>query len=512
MTGQVIIRGLPDRLRNDGWWLTDAATQDHDGAGGPSGDLPLAVRFRGRPDALIAVVLLIVVADASFWNQDVGLSLAVFCLALSVAILTQKPGGTTRREWTLAFIFIAICNLPVIEHLSVISAGFSIGGVVVLAIWVAHGRLAGAWQGVVLISRASTIGATLLPRWAASELAENNSGTARKDLLRALLLPLLVGLIFLSLFAYANPILARALDQVTGFDWLSPDQIGRFLFWIAVACFIWPYLNVRALQRGADRSPTWVTRQTCPAPFERYINPRSVTLSLVLFNVMFLAQTLSDIGILTGGMALPDGITYAQYAHRGAYPLLVTALLAGLFAVGTHRMIADNSTLRWMVYAWLGQTLFLVLTAAFRLNLYVQAYSLTYLRITAFIWMGLVLIGLILIIVHIFQKRSLGWLVRSNTMIGIATLYLCCFANFTHIIVEYNLNAERPLDRLDVAYLCGLGEQAIPAMMEVGQVTDDTVCGRGGRPAIRYDPIETWQEWGFRRWRLGLYLAAHHDL
>ncbi len=512
MTGQVIIRGLPDSLRNDGWWLTDATTRDHDGAGGQADDPPLSARFRGRPDALIAVVLLIVVADASFWGRDVGLSLAVFSIALSVAMLTQRPGGTTRREWTLALVFTVVFNVPVIEHVNAISVGFSIGGVVILAIWVAHGRFAGVWQGVVLIFRASTTGATLLPRWAASELVENNSGKARKDLLRALLLPLLVGVIFLSLFAYANPILARALDHVTRFDWLVPDQIGRFLFWIAVACFIWPYLNVQVLQHGADRSPAWIARQSRPAPFERYINPRSVTLSLVLFNVMFLAQTLSDIGILTGGMALPDGITYAQYAHRGAYPLLVTALLAGLFAVGAHRMIADNSALRWMIYAWLGQTLFLVLTAAFRLNLYVQAYSLTYLRIAAFIWMGLVLIGLILIIVHVVQERSLGWLARSNATIGIATLYLCCFVNFTHIIVEYNLNAERPLDRLDLAYLCGLGEQAIPAMMEVGQVTDDTVCGQGGRPAIRYDPIETWQEWGFRRWRLGLYLATHHDL
>jgi hypothetical protein len=36
---------------------------------------------------------------------------------------------------------------------------------------------------------------------------------------------------------------------------------------------------------------------------------------------------------LWGSATLPDGLTYADYAHRGAYPLIVTALLAGWFAI-----------------------------------------------------------------------------------------------------------------------------------------------------------------------------------
>ena len=64
----------------------------------------------------------------------------------------------------------------------------------------------------------------------------------------------------------------------------------------------------------------------------------AVLRSLVIFNVMFACQTFMDMNYLWGGGQLPEGITYAQYAQKGAYPLIVTALLAALFV-----LISQNS-------------------------------------------------------------------------------------------------------------------------------------------------------------------------
>ena len=52
-----------------------------------------------------------------------------------------------------------------------------------------------------------------------------------------------------------------------------------------------------------------------------------------MFNALFAVQTVLDLTYLWGGVALPDGMTYATYAHRGAYPLIVTALLAAGFVL-----------------------------------------------------------------------------------------------------------------------------------------------------------------------------------
>ena len=36
---------------------------------------------------------------------------------------------------------------------------------------------------------------------------------------------------------------------------------------------------------------------------------------------------------LTGGRRLPRGISFVEYAHRGSYPLIATALLAAAFVL-----------------------------------------------------------------------------------------------------------------------------------------------------------------------------------
>ena len=85
--------------------------------------------------------------------------------------------------------------------------------------------------------------------------------------------------------------------------------------------------------------------------------------SLIVFNLMFAVQTVLDAAYLWGGVALPDGMSYASYAHRGAYPLIVTALMAGAFVLVAMRRDgpAENSIwIRRLVYLWIGQNVMLV--------------------------------------------------------------------------------------------------------------------------------------------------------
>ena len=49
--------------------------------------------------------------------------------------------------------------------------------------------------------------------------------------------------------------------------------------------------------------------------------------------MLFAVQTNLDVTFLWGNAALPADITYAAYAHRGAYPLILTALLAAGFVL-----------------------------------------------------------------------------------------------------------------------------------------------------------------------------------
>ena len=135
-----------------------------------------------------------------------------------------------------------------------------------------------------------------------------------------------------------------------------------------------------------------------------FLSTATVLRSLILFNLLFAVQTVLDIVYLWGNVALPADITYASYAHRGAYPLILTALLAAGFVLVAMRPggpAEQSNVIRPLVYLWVAQNVMLVISSILRLDLYVQIYLLTTWRIAAFIWMLLVATGLLLIVARI---------------------------------------------------------------------------------------------------------------
>ena len=161
-------------------------------------------------------------------------------------------------------------------------------------------------------------------------------------------------------------------------------------------------------------------------------------------------QTALDVVYLWGGVALPDGLTYAAYAHRGAYPLIVTALLAAGFVLAAMRPGGPAErmpVIRVLVFFWVAQNVMLVVSSMLRLDLYVQIYSLTWWRVAAFIWMLLVAAGLILIVARIAFDRSNTWLVQMNLATLALLACICAFINFPYVIATYNVDHSKEVVR-----------------------------------------------------------------
>ena len=55
----------------------------------------------------------------------------------------------------------------------------------------------------------------------------------------------------------------------------------------------------------------------------------------------------------------------------------------------------DSPLLRNLVYLWIAQNVMLFVSSMLRLDLYVEEYALTELRLAAGVWMGLVAVGLV---------------------------------------------------------------------------------------------------------------------
>ena len=485
-----LVRGVPASIQQDSWWMDGLIQRRPPRMGNAEG-----MTGNSRMERPLLLVALIALADALLWGVAPGLSLAIFGFFLLLAALVLRDG----HGWG-GLILGCILFLPVIEQVQILSVMFWLAGLLMGGAWIA----AGGWQGLRDTSLSAFRLLGLGPICAVVDLSHTLSRgpSPRKltdrigELMLGWTLPLGLGLVFASLLIEANPVVDAWLHSAR--DIHLPD-LSRMAFWAGMGLMIWPFLRLAFLrQRLTPAAPASLIG---PRRLPAILNPVAVRRSLFLFNALFAMQTGMDITYLWGGASLPEGMTYAQYAHRGAYPLLVTALLAGAFALIARPFADIDRLLRIALMIWLGQTILLVGSSILRLDLYVDIYGLTRLRLAAFIWMAVVAIGLGLTCWQVLRYHSAAWLLKRCTMLGIATLYLCMFFSFDRAIAHTNLTTDVPTDRW---YICHLGSAALPEIRRhAPKLCDDFLHP----PA----PVITdWREWGFRDWRVLRSLAAVH--
>lgn len=442
------------------------------------------VPWRRRTALLSAMAAgAIVLADVLFYRQPVGWTLGLYVALLLMAVTLRSSGYL--RTWAGAVLAAAEVGLIIalVIEPTPMAVGLSMIGLVMIAATDRGGWTASVtrWfvRGVefIVMALAGPIrDSRLAKRWArrrdTQAAADDRANPALAALLTAVrwLVPVLLTLVFIGLFAAANPLIERLVRSVR-LDWLDVSA-ARIMLWLAAGAGTWSLLRTRwRREQRATATPSPAPPTLATRLWDRVAGAGLVVRCLILFNAVFAVQTVLDLIYLYGGAALPEGMTYAEYAHRGAYPLVVTALLAAGFVLAAFRPRgpADVSPLaRRLVYLWLGQNVMLVASAAWRLGLYVDVYSLTRLRVAAAIWMLIVALGLIWIAWRILAGRDNRWLVRANVLTAAVVLYACALINFDGLIADFNVRHCREVRgegvALDTDYLLDLGPEALPAV------------------------------------------------
>lgn len=515
MPNELIIRGLPHSLAHDGWWLASESGVSVDPTPPPATPGNMLDSIRRFP-LITALILLVLLGDLLFWGYEPGLSLALFAWCIFAAVWVNKP---TRSRPLVPAVALMLATLPLLEHVQLLSVTFLIAGllsaVVLLQIppevkyrkllsWLADGvlRLIKRVPNAALKECAAQVRA-----WRRKPATHGETGRSTVHVfIRNWAFPLGGFFVLGTLLITANPVLEHALVRVLKVDFDLFVLIRRIAFWGGLALLIWPFLTAPEPQAPlAATTPSW--------NMSRLLNAGSVFRALVLFNLMLAAQSVMDISILFGGAALPEGMSHATYAHRGAYPLLVTALLAGAFALAARPFLNQHPALKPLLLVWLTQNVLLTLSAVYRLNLYIDTYGLTYLRVYALIWMGLVAIGLAMVAWQVQRGRSSSWLMLRVAVLSVGTLYICAFINFAALIATDTLSRAADSDtatRTDWGYLCGLGHSAAKAIST--QIAKQPIIHipDWGQSCVHPAPTHpNWREWDFRTARVNGYLTAN---
>ncbi|HYV21806.1 MAG TPA: DUF4173 domain-containing protein [Candidatus Bathyarchaeia archaeon] len=438
---------------------------------------------RYSPAVLLTFALLFgVVAQSLFYRNPIGINVGVAAIVILFVAHRLRPSGAridSLDRWIVpaAVIFAFLPALRVDPMLLVfdvpaafvllVMAVVSFAGVpltrraadilVVLGLVVVGRIVAG---GALLLAALPDLGRPLARR-SGGRIVSVGIGIA-------LAFPFL--LVFAFLFASADAVFSNAVSNVFDLrNWSIGELIGRVLL---TGLFAWVGGGLFLLAgRGAE-----TTMSPLLPRLRGLLSSTAGTTTLLAVDALFLFFVALQVAYLFGGIDTLNatGLSYSAYARRGFFELIAVAALAGglLFAV---ELVVARRT-RFYVGAALMlalATLVIVVSAAYRMQLYQLAYGWTEQRFYALagiVWLG----ASGACAAALVSRDAMRWLPHAAALIGLVVAIAVNLIgpsayvarqNLERIVDPNGLPADASRD-LDAQYLASLGDGAVPTLVE----------------------------------------------
>ena len=452
---------------------------------------------------LAAGLLLGLLAEIVLDGPALGLNIPLVVIALlAAAWLLRRPGrAPDPLDAWLPFVavvlagFVAIRGDPFLALLDTLAALAFTGASVVAFSGLAVTRRSasvvatmGLWTlGAVAWGPTRTIAAArpVLPAYAPSAPTETGWVPPSSSRLpswsgpvtRGLIVGIPLALIFAVLFASADPIFRRGLDDALGLRIDLGTLPGRVLFVLASAWLVVSLLAVAATGLPALEHGTSLGAATSAPPIDhlRFLGAVEAVVILLVIDLVVAAFVGLQVAYLFGGVdtLAAIGMTYSDYARRGFFELVAAACLACAVVVALETTVERRS--RPYIAALLvlvGLSAVVLASAAMRLRLYQDAYGWTELRLYVLVAIGSLGLVLAATAALVLTDRT-RWLGHALAVIGVVALVGLNLIAPSAVVAERNI--ARVLDPtlvpadghagLDRAYLAVLPDDAIPVVV-----------------------------------------------
>jgi hypothetical protein len=482
---------------------------------------PVGIRHAGRVVAIGAA--LGIVGQLLFFDVGLGINLAIgLALLLGGGWMARRPGvrPTLADAWLApaAVLFAAfaalradttLVTLDLLAALALSGAALAtFGGREVvrrpLASVVRAGFTVVGWAGG---------GAVAALRGARQQLpaADRTRHRIRPALpvLRGLVIAAPVLVVFVTLFASADPIFAQAVEDLVGIDLELGDATGRLVLAVALG---WLATGLLALSASNAPDPSPAPRSAVAA--WRLGATEAVTV-LLLVNAVFAGFVGLQAAYLFGGLDTLQavGLSYAEYARRGFFELVAVAMLAVGLTVALDRVVRQRTT--WLIGAGVGLmslTAVVLASSVLRMRLYQEAYGWTELRLYVLAVIVLLSIVLVAMVVGLLLDR-VRWIGHVAAIAGLVVGVGLNVIGPVRFITDQNvarlaepaLVPEHGTAGLDELYLTTLGDDAVPGLLRALALLDADRAeylrmDLGFRlRELREPGLEAWQAWNLGR-------------
>lgn len=433
---------------------------------------------------LLVILLAAIVFDRLFWQQSIGVNLALFAILVAVLHVVELGWRGLSAPARVAMLGALVAAVMVVVHGSIIATVAcitSIGVTTAFCMVPSMRSIAHAGAQWIMNLGAAPLGLLeSMPKLSPDGSAVNRGWRTA----RIALLPMIVMIVFFLLYSGGNSRFNSLTAGFLGdlFTWLGDvleelftPHVIFLLFGLAVSASLLlrslgPWFAEReatfrdGLERVRVRRPKWMHALDMGA-LDREHWMAVVLLSLV--NGLLLVVNAIDVHWIWFGFTVEPGMSLKEFVHEGMWLLIISMLLSMGILLRLFRRNLNfhprRNILVLLASAWLIQNFILGISVFLRNYHYIGFHGLAYRRIGVIVFLALVLVGLITLFIKVRTKRSFFHLLRVNGWAAFVMMTVLACVDWDSTIVRYNLGHWNQ-GQIDVDNYLAMSDKVLPLL------------------------------------------------
>ncbi len=419
-----------------------------------------------------------------FYEQSAGINFLLFNIALVVCLLIKNPASLKDKSWMVVAtgaLVSSACIMYYSSPLAILTNVFSLGLLSAFSFSPKTSIFTSLFMTVCSTGSACVF---MFIDWASrrkkNKSEEKNKRPAYVTILMILFV-VVITILFFVMYQSSNPLFKEFTKNIN-LDFISFPWI---FFTLSGLLLMYGFYYNRHLE-GLTNHDTNLSNELSEdkANADGFLNKLfkldtehlTGTILFVVLNLMLLLLNGLDVAYLWIDGRLPEGMKHKEFVHDGVGALIASLIFAIIIMLyyfrGRLNYHSKNKGLKMLAYVWIAQNIFMIISTAYRNNMYIEESGISYKKIGLYVYLILCLIGLVTTFIKINKNKSNMYLIRVNPWCYFVILVISCVFNWDVIITNFNLNkAFKENKKLEKYYLVDLSFKNLPQLL----VLPDTV-------------------------------------
>ena len=413
-----------------------------------------------------------------FYEQSAGINFLLFNIALIAGLLIKNPSSLKDKSWFTAAagsLVSSACIMYFSSPLAIVTNVFSLGLLSVFSFSAETSVFTSLFMTLCSVGSSCVFMFIDMVRRRKKSKSEEKTKRPVYVTVLMLLFVVVITILFFVMYQSSNPLFKEFTKNIN-LDFISFPWIFFTLGGLLLLYGFYYNRHLNGLTNLDEKLDNNLSEDRANAPgflnklFKMDTEHLTGAILLVVLNLMLLLLNSLDIVYLWVDGTLPEGMKHKEFVHDGVGALIASLIFAIIimlyFFRGRLNYHSKNKTLKLLTYVWIAQNIFMIVSTAYRNNMYIEESGISYKKIGLYVYLMLCLIGLVTTYIKISKNKSNMYLVRVNPWCYYVILVISCLINWDVIITNFNLNkAFKENKKLEKYYLADLSFKNLPQLL-----------------------------------------------